>query len=340
MNGVSKAIIFRFFAPPSAEVKSPQRPRCLGFIRYLGTHGSGTVELVNYASTLQPWNLDMGGSTKRNDERSVGTHGEGLNIAALALLRSRVNHGIRCFSGGLEWDIHLTDEGTLGVTWKKIDHMPEGVSSLQSPGELTTDPERDLCFIVGEAGRMGIDENGERINRVDISENAFLAWLDTTLFLQMVPPEQIYSTRHGELLVSHSSPGKLYLRGFQLSEPSAGSASLSGKPLKFSYNYYSGKANRERAHVADATEEAKLNSQIWDSVIKENHEMVHELHEMLMSNDPEYGDVHLQAIHSTPAMGVALLDHLKELHPGAWFFSETEARVSGPPQLNHIEHVN
>jgi hypothetical protein len=49
--------------------------------------------------------------------------------------------------------------------------------------------------------------------------------------------------------------------------------------------------------------------------------------------------VHLQAIHSTPAMGDALLKHLKDLHPGAWFFSEMEARVSGSLKLNGIQRV-
>ncbi|KAH6664372.1 hypothetical protein F5X68DRAFT_265896 [Plectosphaerella plurivora] len=327
-NGVNKAIIFRFFSLPASE-KHPNRvSRCLGFIRYLGTHGSGTVELVNYNSTLQPWNFYMGGSTKRNDINSVGTHGEGLNIAALALLRSRENHGLRCFSGGLEWDIDLTDEGTLGVTWKKIYCIPEGVSSSQSLGALSTDPKKDTCFILGEAGRRGRDENGEQIARTSVSEEAFGTWLGVALFLQSVPRQNVYTTPCGELLVSHSTPGKLYLRGFQLSEPSVGSASLSGKPLKFSYNYFQGRTNRERAHVADAKEEAQLNCLIWDSVLRENHEMVVELHTMLMSTDPEYGDMNMLAITSTRYMAIAILHHLRELHPNSWFFSETEARDS------------
>lgn len=61
----------------------------LGYIRFLGRGGEGTVEVANRSATLQPRHLDLDGTSKAGDSRQAGAHGEGLKIALLVLMRGR-----------------------------------------------------------------------------------------------------------------------------------------------------------------------------------------------------------------------------------------------------------
>ncbi|KAF4228936.1 hypothetical protein CNMCM8980_006537 [Aspergillus fumigatiaffinis] len=92
---------------PSRSRRDPCKPRTdggsrappqkvLGYIRY--DHIKGSAEFANFSSRLDPECLEMGHTTKREDRRLAGGHGEGLKIAALVL--SRGHHHVKVTTNG------------------------------------------------------------------------------------------------------------------------------------------------------------------------------------------------------------------------------------------------
>ncbi|KAK3309069.1 uncharacterized protein B0T15DRAFT_483533 [Chaetomium strumarium] len=80
---------------------------------YKGRNGEGTIDITNRSATLQPWHLDLGGTSKADDDQQAGPHGEGLKLALLVLMRGMQNHGFRCRSGGFNWKFNFTTRGRL-----------------------------------------------------------------------------------------------------------------------------------------------------------------------------------------------------------------------------------
>lgn len=75
----------------------------VGFIQY---HiQKGMLELCNFGAQLSPKALEMGVSSKRNSRNLAGTHGEGLKVAALVLVRKR--HQVQIEASKFYWKFVL-----------------------------------------------------------------------------------------------------------------------------------------------------------------------------------------------------------------------------------------
>ncbi len=101
----------------------------LGYIRYKSMDGQGTIDITNRSATLQPWHLDMGGTSKAGDAHQAGAHGEGLKVALLVLMRSPQNHAVRCCSGGFVWRFNFTTRGRLVARLRRM--KPEAILKAQ-----------------------------------------------------------------------------------------------------------------------------------------------------------------------------------------------------------------
>jgi hypothetical protein len=304
--------------------------------------GEGTIEITNRSAALQPWHLDLGGTSKAGDEHQAGAHGEGLKIALLVLMRSRHNHKIRCRTGGFNWNFNFTTRGRLvarltRMTPNKIlqakDQAQRLIARKLLPFAVSADS--DVQFVIGEAHK-GRDEWGDTVKRAPVHRRDFDAWTKACLFLQDAQDGAIVSTDAGDLLTSPTLRGKIYLKGLLLAESTPSkSASISGQPLKFGYNFASGKTNRERQSVAGTDEESRAILAIWDRVLAIKPEMAQELSAMLGTADPQYADV----FGATKYIGIAIASRLGdylfgEQFEGKWYYcSEDKSRN---PRLNQI----
>lgn len=327
--------------------KEGHRSKPLGFIRYKGDNGTGTVEFTNFDVTLQPWHLDMGGTGKRNKARMVGTHGEGLNIAVLAMMRPEANHDIRCFSGGYEWTFRFNETGTLCVELTRInDEVLQRMLELNGTGTKRTyaNPGTDISVIVGSRTQHENDR-GQEVELAGVSEEDFNSWLETTLFLQMIPPNRIIYTAAGNLVKPPPLPprpegdddneeneedietGRMFHKGFLLAPPCERSKSMSGKPFRFTYDSYEGQVNRDRGAMSNADMEGKATAKIWEQVLDQEPGMVQDLSDMLMDRR-QWADVHEWHKHCVKNVAQKVKQNLVEKHPNTWFVSESEARVS------------
>ncbi|RYP13179.1 hypothetical protein DL765_007006 [Monosporascus sp. GIB2] len=276
------------------KVMEPGSPRrrekvCLGYIRWSRRGGAGTVDITNRQATLQPWHLDMGGTSKGNDGNQAGAHGEGLKVALLDQAKAECEKNL----------------------------LP--VASI---------PNEDVQFLIGGNGK-GRDEAGYPLNRSEVTREEFKRWTKAALFLQKIAEDGLVPTKKGDLILDQHFEGNIYLKGLLLQESRPGkSASMTGKKLKYGYNFAKGATNRERQSMAGADEESRAIFSIWNEALKNpaaSESLVDKLHLMLNCGRPEYADVSNAEIH----MPVDMLHRVKEYllsekFKGKWFYTAEE----------------
>ena len=313
---------------------------CFGYIRY----HKGIIEICNRAATLQPEHLIFGGSTKSQDGDSnqAGAHGEGLKLAALVMLRSPQNHGIRCRSGGYNWTFNFANNNQLVARLRGM--SPESIKAAKQQSDqqckrglvpFAADPAHDVQFIIGERPK-GRDENGEKVQRVVVSPEDFDKWTQAALFLhqqalhlQNPNGEKGISTAWGDLLDHEDLRGSIYLKGLLLGESTPGSsASISKLPLKFGYNFAEGKTNRERQSVLSADDEGIAIRCIWTSVLQRpDDSMVEKLSDMLNDAETDWADVQGARWRMGPGPAKYLIKYLDSF-AGRWYYC-AEEKVRG-----------
>ena len=301
----------------------------LGYVRFSGNSGKGTIDITNRAATLQPWHLDFGGTSKAGDAHLAGAHGEGFKIALLVLMRGRLNHSVRCRSGGVNWRFNFTSTGRLVARLRRMapGSIAKAEDQAQRLSERTLLPfaaksNGDVQFVIGEQ-YSGRSERGKTVKRSPVTLEEFEAWTKAALFLHDAQDGTIISTKEGDLLMSPQLRGNLYLKGLLLDESSASrSASITNQTLNFGYNFAHGRTNRERQSVSSAEEESKAILAIWGRAIAAKPEIVEKLSGMLNTTEPEYADVFGAKRHMKITTASSLRNFLLgEQFADVWYYS-------------------
>ncbi|KAI0480365.1 hypothetical protein GGR56DRAFT_687482 [Xylariaceae sp. FL0804] len=218
-------------------------------------------------------------------------------------VETEINHGVRCRSGGFDWTFNFTTQQRLATTLSRMSQTVMGrvVNEARRTAEkslvdVAPAPNEDVQFLIGGTAR-GRDEDGYDVQRQEVTRDQFIKWTKAALFLQHIPDEGIVKTSAGDLVLHPPSKGSLYMKGLLLKESMSGSASITGKPVGYSYNFSTGGTNRERES----------------------------LHEMLNSEDPEFADVAGAEFH-LPNIS---MQHLKTYllskdFEGKWFYTDNE----------------
>ncbi|KAI9147985.1 hypothetical protein HJFPF1_11806 [Paramyrothecium foliicola] len=313
----------------------------LGYIRFEGHNGEGTIDICNRSATLQPWHLDLGGTSKANVSDQAGSHGEGLKLAALVLMRGNQNHCLRCRSGGFNWRFNFTTSGRLVVRLRRISRalLKKESKASSLPGLLPFKPQpaQDVQFIVGEKpkGReRNRDQLGNEIERRQVRVADFKQWTMAALFL-WGKKEGIISTSLGDLLIDPELRGSIFLKGLLLSTSRNKSASCTGQPLKFGYNFSTGRTNRERLSMANSFEEAKGILAIWNKALVSNPELVKELSDMLNTDLNRPADVSRAVEFLQPEIAIRLKQYLCNGESAdRWYYSVKDENKN--PRLKQI----
>ncbi|KAI0383054.1 hypothetical protein F5Y04DRAFT_279296 [Hypomontagnella monticulosa] len=321
--------------------ESEANQMCLGYIRWSVQNGAGTVEISNRQTTLEPWHLDMGGTSKRNDTTQAGVHGEGLKVALLVLLRKPQNHAVRCHSGGFSWTFDFTNQRRFVACLTKMsptaitkayDRAKNDVTHSRLP--IAINPSEDVQFFIGSSTK-GRDENGHPTQRDQVTREQFKQWTKAALFLQDIDEGMTIRTKDGDLLIDSDFSGNIYLKGLLLKESSPDrSASRTGKKLKYGYNFANGITNRERESVASADDESRAILAIWNQVLLSNKHLVGKFHGLLNSEEPEYADVARAEVFIHMESRDYLKNYLLEELEGMWFFAVKEK--SQNPRFDQI----
>lgn len=232
----------------------------------------------------------MGGTTKQEDRGQAGEHGDGLKVALLVLMRASHNHSVCFNTGGFRWEPNLDKHNKLIINLSRLQDYDIAMDERSSKPDLQdglipvlATPQDDVKFIIGL-------ENSVKVKY-------FKDWTKAALFLHELKDDDIVSVAKGDLITCKPLRKNIYLKGLLLKASKSNAAtglestSITGKPLKFGYNFAHGNMNRDRLPLAGANDEAKTIFAIWAYVLRQKPELISELHSMLNSRQPEYADV-------------------------------------------------
>lgn len=330
--GRTTEIVFKAFRDGADRNKVEE---CLGFVRFKGRDRAGTVELANLNARLHPEHLQIGGTTKRGDENQAGAHGEGINLSALVFMRKNIH--VRYQSTGFNWNFNFRNK-CLAFSVHRIDMTREearqprkSTSKIVTPGVVA---DRDIKLIIGES-RRGRDEKGLQVKRGPVQQAAFESWTKVALFLPQHDNEDtgVISTYHGDLLTADNHRGKLYLKGLLLCESNKfASASLTGRPLRFGYNFAGGHTNRDRRSVKNASEESRAMCDILSGAIKKKPEMIGSLVDILNTTETDSADIAWAEKYWPKDVGLLIRGYLlREEFANRWLYcGEDMNKVQGP----------
>ncbi len=314
-------------------------PEWLGYIRFSGKDGLGTVEITNRKATFRPGHLDLGGTWKASDKDQAGAHGEGLKVALLVMMRRGQNHRVRCWSGGFNWFFDFTTQGKLVTRLRRL--SPENIlKAREKAGEqagktlipVAASPTEDVQLFIGENGK-GRDSGGTQVRRDQVRLEEFQGWLKAAVFLQDVNNERIVCTKYGDLITEPRLRGNIYLKGLLLAESTPeNSASRTGKYLAFGYNFAVGSTNRERECLSSDQEESRAIMSIWSQALVVKPALVKALSHLLNSTNT-YADVSRAAANMKVSTAFQLKQYLfQDRH---WYYTKEEkTRVRSSSKLS------
>ncbi|KAI1857623.1 uncharacterized protein JN550_013135 [Neoarthrinium moseri] len=311
-------------------------PECLGYIRFVaeGATAAGVVEIVNRRATIQPFHFDLGGTTKSDDKTLAGEHGDGLKVALLVLLRKPQGYAISCISGGFIWTFKFDNHDKLVVELQRMSSRQIESNLRKANANCDKDlvpfapmPYEDVAFGIGSSDSDDIRPSLFRVSRV-----AFDGWTKVARFLHGPQSCGQITVSEGDLITDSAFRGNIYLKGLLLKTSKKGdlrdedSASITGKPLKFGYNFANGAMNRDRQSLATAGEEGVAIRSIWNQVLFLKPDIAKELHDMLNSKFPLYADVAWSTQHSLPLIIKNILGRylFTAPHDRRWYYTASE----------------
>ena len=260
------------------EARHPSTDQLLGFISW----DNGTVQYSNFGAQLSRKALNLGVSTKRDDDNLAGTHGEGFKVASLVMLRR--GYRVRYEASEYYWSFQFGGRNR-DILYCKLTRMQakklkqqmqdfDAKAKTGSPRGLEANIWEDVTVKIGR-----ILGKGDKVARED-----FLKWIKVSLDLDR--PSKVISTHHGRLILDNQFKGRIYLKGLLLeNEPAT--------PFKFCYDFYQGEVNRDRERLSNERQEAKTLSKIWGDAIQiDEAAALPEFVELLQANT-QWADVNL-----------------------------------------------
>ncbi|CCT66294.1 uncharacterized protein FFB20_06497 [Fusarium fujikuroi] len=242
----------------------------LGYVHFMNSRDGkgGTVTVaVRDVTPLQPSmvvpNLER--PKEPQDVRFTHRSELGLGRAVLNFLGAGTNHGVTCRTGGYKYRFNFGPEGQLMAVLTVMDQVknnefrrltvPKG--SRYVP--FQPHPETDTVFVIGvDRDALGRGGRGKYIYRSKVTPREFNIWCEPALFLQDMKDADIVKTEVGDLILDSKSRGKIYFKGFLLSDTTRrGYASLSERPLRFGYNILYGTPDERMKHMSSLEEECR-----------------------------------------------------------------------------------
>jgi hypothetical protein len=251
------------------EAWHPDRQNCLvGYISFRwDKNEEGVLELVNFNSSLTRQNFKIGGTTKANDDNQAGTHGEGLKIGALAMMRGSSPYRVVIESSGSRWSFFFQKprggdqhdvEFKCRITTYNEDKFEEGKKISTGKPRVAHEYHmwEDVCVRIGGESSMtgsdGLKTKGKKVSLAEIRD-----WISIGLYTNTtISPIR---TNEGDLILEAST--------FHLLNIELASGSASGKPSIYGYNFARGDVDRDRRSIQDPRQEARQVTAIWSGVL-------------------------------------------------------------------------
>lgn len=219
------------------------------------SHDGNVLEISNKTSKLTLDSLLLGSSTKRDDDRTIGQHGEGYKIAFMVLLREGKNITVENYGADEIWTTKLVNSRRYNgakVVQIEVDKNPFWKKNVNN----------DLNIIVE-----------------GISESEYDDIVKANLFLQD-DVDASEMTSSGQVLFGDDNVGKIFVKGLYVS-------TMNSMGLRYGYNFDTTgiKLDRDRKLVS-SFDISYYASKIWAELAK-NDKYTEDIADMVQSKDPD-----------------------------------------------------
>lgn len=219
------------------------------------SHTGDVLEISNKTSKLTLDSLLLGSSTKRDDDRTIGQHGEGYKIAFMVLLREGKNITVENYGANEIWTTKLVNSRRYNgakVVQIEVDKNPFWKKNVNN----------DLNIIVE-----------------GISEDEYDDIVKANLFLQDdVNASEMTSS--GQVLFGDDNVGRIFVKGLYVS-------TMNSMGLRYGYNFDTTgiKLDRDRKLVS-SFDISYYASKIWAELAK-NDKYTEDIADMIQSKAPD-----------------------------------------------------
>ncbi|KAI8204078.1 hypothetical protein KHU50_003146 [Colletotrichum sp. SAR 10_65] len=292
---------------------------------------TGTVEIANFNANLSMDDLSIGGSTKRNNDKFAGVHGEGFKVAALVMVRSGIPVRIQSTSANWNFGFNGVNKDRFYCKISKpntrnVDYETASLTQQTMGGTLRSDlvsySSRDVTI------QLSHPATG-RGYRNPITADEFRGWTTVSLDLSNPDPDKMIRTQHGDLVLDERFAGQIYLKGFKVSAPTLGS-----KSYRFCYNFATGKLGRDRERMTSHDKEAETLANIWETAVAGDHGNLVQRYVELFSEDCV--DI-ISAEKASRILARRIWTWLTTSQPGAFYYSEgSDSKHDGGHQVDII----
>lgn len=219
------------------------------------SHTGDVLEISNKTSKLTLDSLLLGSSTKRDDDRTIGQHGEGYKIAFMVLLREGKNITVENYGANELWTTKLVNSRRYNgakVVQIEVDKNPFWKKNVNN----------DLNIIVE-----------------GISESEYDDIVKANLFLQD-DVDASEMTSSGQVLFGDDNVGRIFVKGLYVS-------TMNSMGLRYGYNFDTTgiKLDRDRKLVS-SFDISYYASKIWAELAK-NDKYTEDIADMIQSKAPD-----------------------------------------------------
>lgn len=236
-----------------------------GYIRF--KKSDGNVELTNFNAKLDTRCLEIGYTTKNNDDRLSGVYGKGLKVAALALCREDFNVKIcsnNCywnfgFRGKLNHNLYCQVTPASKGKIKRLMARLEKDLQCRISQQLTAKIWKDVSVFITKGGKHN------SCNESRLTRDIFWSWMRATIDVN--PPAPLIRTLKGDLILDEKFAGHLYFKGIEFSL-----GDNNGSGLHVGYNLATENPDRSLGRLIEPEKRSKLIAEIWESAIRRGNE--------------------------------------------------------------------
>ena len=276
--------------------------------------------MTNFKAKLERKYLNLGRSTKRNDDQLAGCHGEGFKLAALVMIRE--GHSVKFATNSFYWNFGFS--GTYPTLHCSLNAVPSEVLAKRKEtyARRVASPryKRGLTYNVWEDMTVKIGMGRVRgVEGYAVELDEFRDWMTVSFDLDRPREANIVRTGKGDLILDRQYLRRVYLHGLRVD-----SYGPDGRPYHYGYNFHSGRMNRDRERLANKADEAQTLARIWEEAIDLRGDVIADLYIDLFAGNDELPDVALASKYVSARTAKVIFERLRKLHPDAFLFSDRE----------------
>ncbi|PQE30545.1 glycoside hydrolase family 76 protein [Rutstroemia sp. NJR-2017a WRK4] len=276
-------------------VCDPISNKMLGYLFFFKKRGM--LELCNFGSELPRQALNMGWTSKKQDDDLAGKHGKGLKLAASVMVRE--GHQTRLTASGFYWNFRCgANDECLCCYLTEVERKFLKSWSLRSNDLLASSPSTDVSVELGNVhGYPG----------KPIMETEFMDWLK--VYLHFNRPDVYTETKCGTIIMERGFADKIYFKGL------LGDATSAQGCFRCGYDFFkleAGRHEKARESVQNRVLLEQTLADMWASAIQSRPVWVLDFYIDMLSSSYEWRDVSGIGKNMSRPTAVAIWDRLQE----------------------------